>query len=153
MGPTLLVVHHSPTEATERLLTALLDGINQPELADVQLVVREALAATADDVLRADGYVLGTPTNFGYMSGALKHFFDTVYEDCLDASVGRPFGLYVHGRNDATGAVSSVERIVAGLRWKPAAETFVCLGAVDQDALDGCWNLGASIAARLLQGL
>jgi multimeric flavodoxin WrbA len=32
------------------------------------------LAATLPDMLNADGYLFGTTANFGYMSGALKHY-------------------------------------------------------------------------------
>jgi NAD(P)H-dependent FMN reductase len=42
------------------------------------VVIRPALTAAAADVLAADGYLLGTPANIGYMSGALKHFFCSV---------------------------------------------------------------------------
>jgi multimeric flavodoxin WrbA len=52
-------------------------------------VARPALSATALDVLQADGYILGTPANLGYMSGALKHFFDQIYYPCLDETVRR----------------------------------------------------------------
>jgi len=83
------------------------------ELDAVEVVVRPALALTVPDVLSADGYVLGTPANFGYMSGALKHALDTVYYPCVDATAGRPWGLWVHGNDDVEGAVGSVRRIVA----------------------------------------
>src|SRR3712207_9074428 len=70
----------------------------------------------------ADGVLLGTPANIGYMSGALKHFFDTVYYPCLDATVGLPYGVYVHGNDDTAGALRSIERITGALRWKKVAE-------------------------------
>jgi NAD(P)H-dependent FMN reductase len=113
------------------------------------VVVRPALGATVPDVLEADGYLLGTPANLGYMSGALKHFFDTVYYPCLDATVGRPYALYVHGNNDVDGAVAAVERIVTGLRWKPAQAPLKVIGTPTQPDLDAAWNLGASLAATL----
>src|SRR3712207_9395811 len=74
------------------------------------------------DLLAADGVLLGTPANIGYMSGALKHFFDTVYYPCLDATVGLPYGVYVHGNDDTAGALRSIERITGALRWKKVAE-------------------------------
>ena len=75
----LLVVHHSPTHSVQELTDAVIAGANDDAIEGVEVVVRPALEATADDVLAADGYLLGTTANFGYMSGALKHFFDTIF--------------------------------------------------------------------------
>ncbi|GAB2921651.1 hypothetical protein GCM10027047_18770 [Rhodococcus aerolatus] len=89
---TLLVVHHTPSPATRELLEAVLAGARDPEVTGVEVRVVPALSASVSDVLGAEGYLLGTPANFGYMSGALKHFFDTTYYPCLDAVRGRPVG-------------------------------------------------------------
>ena len=85
-----------------------MDGATNDAIEGVEVVPRAALAATAIDVLDADGYVLGTPANLGYISGALKHFFDQIYYPCLDATVGRPFGFYLHGNSDTTGAARAI---------------------------------------------
>ena len=76
MNKTLLVVHHTPSPATRELLEAVVEGANDPDIAGVDIVVRPALAATIPDMLGADGYLFGSTANLGYMSGALKHFFD-----------------------------------------------------------------------------
>ncbi|MGQ4420989.1 flavodoxin family protein, partial [Streptomyces sp. SAS_269] len=107
--PTLLIVHHTPSPNCQALFEAVVSGATTPEIESVRVVRRAALSATATDVLEADGYLLGTPANLGYMSGALKHFFDQIYYPCLDETRGRPFGYYVHGGNDVTGAVRAVE--------------------------------------------
>ena len=86
----LLIVHHTPSPALHTLFEAAHAGATDPQIDGVEVVARPALVATAVDVLEADGYLLGTPANLGYMSGALKHFFDTIYYPCLDATVGRP---------------------------------------------------------------
>ena len=88
------------------MFTAVVEGANDPDIEGVDALRRAALSATAADVLDADGYLLGTPANIGYMSGALKHFFDTIYYPCLDSTVGRPYGGYLHGNNDTTGAAT-----------------------------------------------
>ena len=90
MSRTLLVVHHTPSPATRELLEAVLAGTRDPEIVGVDVVVRPALAATLPDVLDADGYLFGTTANFGYMSGALKYFFDNVYYPSLDHVAGGP---------------------------------------------------------------
>ena len=148
--PRLLLVHHTPSPATHTLLEAVRDGVGDPQLADVELVTRAALAATAVDVLGADGYLLGTPANLGYVSGALKHFFDQIYYPCLEDTVGRPFGVYVHGNEDVTGALRAIEVITTGLRWRRVQAPVVVTGTPDQAARDACWELGAAVAATLL---
>src|SRR6202451_2163422 len=118
--PTLLVVHHTPSPALQAMFEAAVSGARTDEIENVEVVIRPALTAAAVDVLEADGYLLGTPANIGYMSGALKHFFDQIYYPCLEATRRRPFGVYLHANNDATGALRALDAITAGLAW-PAA--------------------------------
>jgi hypothetical protein len=146
----LLIVHHTPSPSVESMLDAVRAGATDPSIVGVDVVLRPALAATAVDVLEADGYVLGTTANLGYMSGALKHFFDLVYYPCLDATVGRPFGVFVHGNNDTDGATLSVERIVTGLKWRRAHEAVAVIDTPSKDDLDACWDLGATLAATVM---
>lgn len=146
----LLLVHHTPSPALDSLFRAVLDGTTAEGLEDVEVVARPALAATAVDVLEADGYVLGTPANLGYMSGALKHFFDLVYYPCLDATQGRPFGVYLHGNDDVTGALRGIAKITAGLGWRQVHEPVEVTGAPSKGDLEACWDLGATVAANLL---
>jgi multimeric flavodoxin WrbA len=102
------------------------------------------------DVLAADGFVLGTPANIGYMSGALKHFFDQVYYPCLVAKPGAPYGLYVHGASDTTGAVRAVRSIAGGLGWQEVSKPVEHTGQVARDTERACYELGATVAANLL---
>jgi len=147
----LLVVHHTPSPATRELLEAVLAGAREPEITGVDVRTLPALGANIADVLAADGYLLGTPANFGYMSGALKHFFDTVYYPCLDAVSGRPFGLWIHGNNDTVGALRAVLKLTGGLGWKPVAEALELTGAPDATAREACYELGATVAASLME--
>jgi NAD(P)H-dependent FMN reductase len=158
----LLVVHHSPTETVRELTDAVLAGTHDDAIEGVEVVVREALAASADDVLTADGYLLGTTANFGYMSGALKHFFDSIFLEAGgaltdDGSAGpagdgggrKPWGLWVHGRYDTTGAVRSVQSIVGALPWRQAAEVLEVLGEIGDQQREAAYELGGTIAALL----
>ncbi len=157
---TLLIVHHSPTPTVRSLTDAVVAGAHDDAIEGVDVVVRPALEAGAADVLAADGYLLGTPANFGYMSGALKHFFDTIFLEAGgalsdDGSAGsasggkRPYGLWVHGRYDTTGAVRSVQSIVGALPWRQAAEVLEVLGDVGDDDLAAAYELGGTLAALL----
>ena len=162
--PRLLVVHHSPTASVRALTEQVLAGAQDDAIEGVQVVVRPALEASADDVLEADGYLLGTPANFGYMSGALKHFFDSTFlavgsslssTGAPDESEGvtsrRPFGLYVHGRYDTVGAVRSVMSIVGALGWRQAAGVVDVLGDVEPSHLEAAYDLGGTLAALLAE--
>ena len=148
--PTLLVVHHTPSPAMQSMLESVLEGARDDAIEGVDVVVRPALSAGAADVLAADALLLGTPANIGYMSGALKHFFDQIYYPVLDATVGRPYALYVHGGSDTTGAVRGVETITTGLRWRRLHEPLTVIGQVDAAARQACWELGAASAASLM---
>lgn len=145
----LLVVHHSPSAGVQSLTDAVVAGTGDEAIDGVEVVVRAALETTPDDVLGADGYLLGTTANFGYMSGALKHFFDTTYHQVVEHTEGRPFGVYVHGRYDTTGAVRSVLSITTGLRWRQAAEVLEVVGDVGQEHRETAYDLGGTIAALL----
>jgi multimeric flavodoxin WrbA len=148
--PRLLVVHHTSSPALQSMLEAVVAGARDPELRGVTVEVTPALAGTVPDVLAADGFVLGTPANIGYMSGALKHFFDQIYYPCLQAKAGAPYGLYVHGANDTTGAVRAVTSIAGGMGWAEVVKPVTAVGPVGKDAERQCYELGATVAANLL---
>ncbi|HWD06565.1 MAG TPA: NAD(P)H-dependent oxidoreductase [Amycolatopsis sp.] len=148
---TLLIVHHTPSPSTQAMFEAVLAGARHPDIEGVEIVRRPALGATAVDVLAADGYLLGTPANLGSMSGALKHFFDTVYYPCLDATRGRPFGAYVHGNSDTSGTVRQLDSITTGLGWTRVADPVLVTGEPDKAALEALQELGATVAAMLME--
>ncbi len=147
--PRLLIVHHTPSPAAQAMLEAVAAGARDPELTGIDVVLRPALAANASDVLAADGFVFGTPANIGYMSGALKHFFDQVYYPCLLAKPRAPYGLYVHGASDTTGAVRAVTSIATGLGWAEVIKPVTAIGPVGSDVERQCYELGATVAANL----
>lgn len=146
----LLVVHHSPTRGVRALTDAVLAGSRDDAIEGVEVLERPALEATAEDVLAADGYLLGTPANFGYMSGALKHFFDQVYYPCLDATRGRPFAAYVHGNEGLEGAVRAIRSITSALGWEPVAPVLEVMGGADKADLEACRELGGVLAATVM---
>ncbi len=147
--PTLLVIHHTPSPATHEMLESVLSGARTDAIGDVEVVTRAALTASAVDVLEADGYLLGTPANIGYMSGALKHFFDQIYYPCLEETQRRPYGVYVHGNEDTTGAIRAIESIAGALRWTKATDPVAVMGKPSQDDLEALWELGATVAAGI----
>ena len=147
--PRLLIVYHSQSGSTKRMAESVIRGAG--EFADVR--DRDALQASVDDVLWCDGLIMGTPENFGYMSGALKYFLDRVYYPCLDRVAGKPYGLFVKAGNDGTGAITSVRRIVKGLALKEVQEPLLAVGDLDERVLTRCEELGMTVAAGLEAGM
>lgn len=147
----LLIVHHTTSPTLHELFEEVRRGAATDEIEGVEVVTRPALHATAVDVFEADAVILGTPANIGYMSGALKHFFDTVYYPSLDHVAGRPYGLWVHGNNDTVGAVTSVEKLAAGLALTKVADTLEVVTAIDADVRQRAYDLGGTVAATLME--
>ena len=156
----LLIVHHSPTATLRRITDQVVAGACDETIEGVDVEVVEALEAELGSIERADGFLLGTSANFGYMSGALKHFFDRHFlamggalaDDGSGAPLSggrKPYGLWVHGRYDTTGAVRSVLSIVGALPWTQAAETLEILGDVGEDEQSAAYELGGTLAALL----
>ena len=146
----LLIIHHTPSPHCQEMLEAVVAGATDPEIEGVEVIRRPALTVAPAEMLDADGYVLGTPANLGYISGALKHAFYTSYYQILDATQGRPFGLWLHGNEGTEGAQRAVDGITAGLGWVKASDTVVVAGKPSKTDLEACWNLGGTVAAHLM---
>ena len=117
MTKRLLIVHHTPSPHCQEMFEAVVAGATDPEIEGVEVVRRPALTVSAVEMLEADGYLLGTPANLGYLSGAMKHAFDQSYYQLLDSTPGRPFGVYLHGNEGTEGAERAIDGITAGLGW------------------------------------
>jgi NAD(P)H-dependent FMN reductase len=145
--PKLLIVHHTPSPVMQQMLEKVITGAADPGLSELQIVTKAALSAGPVDVLAADGVVLGTPANIGYMSGALKHFFDVAYYPCLTECVGMPFSYYIHGDNDTSGANRAILGITKGLGWRQVSPMASVTGSVDGDDHAKLTELGATVGA------
>lgn len=149
----LLVVAHVPSPNTRTLCEAVLRGARHEDIEGVEVVHKPPLEAGPDDVLAADGLILGTTENLGYMSGALKDFFDRSYYPCLEKTEGLPYALYIRAGHDGTGTRRAVEGIVTGLRWKAVQEPLICCGEFRDGFIGQCEELGMLMAAGLEAGV
>ena len=148
---TLLIVYHTRGVKTTQLAEAVAKGAAGEE--GVQVRVLRCSDAGPRDVLEADALVLGTPENFGYMSGMMKDFLERIFYECEGKVAGRPWALLVSAGQDGAGAISSVERIVTGLRLKKVQEPILALKEVTPEVLQKCEELGAALAAGLALGV
>ena len=146
-------MYHSQSGSTQRMADAVIRGATDSSVDDVDVRVRTALEAGADDLKWADAFILGTPENFGYMSGALKHFLDSVYYPCEGKINGRAYALFVRAGNDGSGAVRSLQRILAGLSVREVQDPVLIVGDFDEGRLKDCEELGLTMAAGLEAGI
>ena len=150
---TLLIVAHAPSPNTLALREAVRCGAASPEIAGVAVRCLGPFEAGPEDVMAAQGIILGTTENLGYMSGALKDFFDRIYYPCLEHTQGLPYALYIRAGHDGTGTRRGVETITTGLRWRAVAEPLVCRGEWRDDFVQQCEELGMAVAAGLEAGI
>lgn len=150
--PTLALIAHAPSPNTRRLADAVLAGARTAAEA-VTVRVVPPLEAGPADVRAADALILGTTENFGYMSGAMKDFFDRTYYPCLEETQGRPYAIYIRACLDGTGTRTAMERIIAGLRWRAVQPALILQGAYRDAFEDQCRELGATVAAGLELGI
>ncbi len=149
----LLIIYHSQSGNTKRMAEAVLAGAKA--IADENIDIRflKAFEADLDDLLWADGLLLGTPENFGYMSGALKDFFDRTYYPAQDKFTNKPYGIFISCDNDGSGAVFNIQRIAKGYPLKQVIEPIICKGEVSDQALAECREMGMTMAAGLSAGI
>ncbi|MGY8935948.1 MAG: flavodoxin family protein [Alphaproteobacteria bacterium] len=149
----LLIIAHAPSPNTQRLMDAVVSGATHPDVDGVSVQAMSPFDAGPADVLSAQGLILGTTENLGYMSGALKDFFDRVYYPCLEHTQGRPYALFIRAGHDGTGTKRGVETIVTGLRWRAIQDPLVCRGDFQEVFVEECETLGMTMAAGLDAGV
>ena len=121
----VLVIYYSRNGSTAELARQICRGIESvpgvtAKLRTVPAVTAEsdgpaklvpasgAPYATYEDLRRADGLVLGSPTRFGNMAAPLKHFLDGTSSLWVSGELaGKPAGVFtstqtIHGGQEAT---------------------------------------------------
>lgn len=153
MSKQLLIVAHAPSPNTRHLVEALIRGASHPDIQGITVSWKPPLEAGPDDVLAADAIILGTPENLGYMSGALKDFFDRTYYPVLERKQGLPCAILIRAGNDGTGTRRALESILTGLHWKLVQAPLICRGDWQDDFLRQAEELGMAVAAGLEAGI
>lgn len=148
----LLIVYSTQTGRTRQLALAACEGA--AELADeVELRCLSAFDAGLDDLLWAQGLLIGSPENFGYLSGAVKDFLDRTYYPAEGKTIALPYAMFVSAGNDGSGAVRALERIANGYQWKRVADPVICKGELTQEGLASARELGQTLAAGIAYGV
>ena len=149
----LLIVAHMPSVNTTQMAQQVLAGSKHSDISGIETTLKSPFQADESDVLASDGIILGTTENLGYMSGALKDFFDRIYYPCLEEKQGLPYALYIRAGMDGTGTRRGVETIITGLKWREAHPVVLCKGDYQESFLEDCFHLGMYMAAGLEAGM
>jgi multimeric flavodoxin WrbA len=149
----LLIVFHSKTGNTRQLADAVIDGASSDDVGGVEVRVLRAGDAGPEDLLWADGLLLGTPENFGYLSGALKDFLDRTFYEVEGKLTPLPYAMFVSAGNDGTGAVRAMERIANGYPFLAVQAPLIARGTPTPEDLDSCRELGQAMAMGLEMGI
>ena len=149
----LLIVFHSKTGNTELLAQAALRGAQHPEISNVAVRYLRAQAAGPEDLLWADGLLLGTPENFGYLSGAVKDFLDRTFYEVEGQLNPLPYALFISAGNDGSGAVRAMERIANGYPFIRVHNPVICQGTITDEHIRQCETLGMTLAAGTELGI
>ena len=149
----LLVVGHTPSVNTRRLFEAVVEGASSIEIENVEVTAYRPFDVQPEDVQAAQAVILGTTENLGYMSGALKDFFDRIYYPCLEHTQGMPYAVYIRAGHDGTGTRRSIESITSGLGWRAVQEPLICRGDWQDAFVTQCQELGTAMAAGLEMGI
>lgn len=147
----ILIVYHSQTGKTQKMAQAVAEGAKSIE--GVEVILKKAADATVDDLLTADGLAIGTPENFGYMSGMVKDFFDRTYYSVHEKVFRKPFVVFISAGNDGTGALRAIERIALGYKFKTVFQPVIAKGEITKEILAQCVELGATIAGGCQMGI
>ncbi|MHB8139610.1 MAG: flavodoxin family protein [Smithellaceae bacterium] len=147
----ILIVYHSQTGHTKQMADAVYEGAKT--IDGVEVILKNANEATLDDLLVCDGLAIGTPENFGYMSGMIKDFFDRTYVEAQDKVFRKPYVVFISAGNDGSGALRAIERIALGYKFKNVFKPVVAKGKITGDVLEKCRELGATLAGGCAMGI
>ena len=149
----ILVVYHSQTGNTQKMAEKVAQGAGAIE--NVEVVLKRAQEATLDDLIACSGLAIGSPENFGYMSGMVKDFFDRTYEQARKRKevFKKPYVVFISAGNDGTGALQHIERICLGYPFKKVYEPVIAKGQITEEVLEKCKELGQIIAAGCEAGI
>ncbi len=150
---TLLIVSNTPSPNTQALADAAVRGASNTDIQGVQIQHKTPFAATPDDVMNCDAILLGTTENFGYMSGAMKDFFDRIFYPCLEHTEALPYAIFIRAGLDGTGTEIAMQKIISGLKWKQVQDLLLCHGEFKDEFIDQVEELGMSMAAGLEMGI
>jgi len=146
-----LVIYYSRSGNTRLMAQTIAEAMND---AGVSTVCKSITDAKVDDLLKVDAIVVGSPTYYGRLAGAVAQFFDESVSKHgkLDGKIGAAFSSSsnIGGGNESTvmGIIQTL--LVHGMviQGDPQGDHFgpVSVGKPDDRVIKQCKRRGQRIA-------
>ncbi|MBA7484538.1 MAG: flavodoxin [Dehalococcoidia bacterium] len=140
----VLIVYHSQTGNTEEMARAVAEGARS--VAGTDVVLKRAFDANADDLIGCNAVAFGTPTNFAYISGGLKDFFDRSLIQCQDKTTDKPYCTFTSSGMGKRKALDVLDGICSAYKLKKADEGIMAPGKATPEILAELRQMGKKLA-------
>jgi NAD(P)H dehydrogenase (quinone) len=150
--PSVLVIYDSRSGNTEKVAVLVAEGVGQVE--GINCMLKKVGDVSLDDLLKADGIIVGSPTYYGTMSGKIKTLLDESVElhGKLQGKVGAAF---TSSGGTASGAETTILSMLQALlihgmivQGTPRAQHYglAIVGAPKESDKNKCREFGARVA-------
>ncbi len=147
----VLVIYYSKTGNTEKMARAVGEGVKGE---GVEVEVKKVEDTKADELLEADGIIIGSPTYYGGMAASLKELFDesVKFHGELESKIGGAFSssANIGGGNETTIMDILKAFLIHGMiiQGTPEGDHYgpVAIGAPDKRSKSQCQDLGHRVA-------
>lgn len=140
----VLIIYHSQTGNTEEMARAVAEGARS--VAGAEVTLKRAFDATADDLLGCDAVAFGSPTNFAYISGALKDFFDRSLITCQDKATDKPYCTFTSSGMGKRKALDVLDGICSAFKLRKIDEGIMAPGKASPEILAQLREMGKKLA-------
>ena len=134
---------------TKEMANAVYQGATDSSVDNVDVTMQSTFDTSAEDLLNANALILGTPENFGYMSGAMKDFFDRTFYEVEGKLAPLPYAIFISAGNDGSGALTAIRRIAKGYPFIESQEPIVVKGKLNVEDRNRCVELGLTFSAGI----
>ena len=153
----LLIVYDSRSGNTEKMAHAVVEGAKTVE--NITVTLKNVDDARIEDLLEADGFIIGSPTYYGLLSDKIKAFIDKSVKlhGKLEGKIGAAF---TSSGGVASGAETTIISIIQALlvhgmivQGRSSGNHYgaAAVGAPDEKELESCRDLGSRTAKLVLR--
>lgn len=147
----ILVIYHSQGGTMELMANRFVRGASKED--NITVTLKKSIDAGIDDLLHCNAIAIGSPEYFGTMAGLIKDFFDRTFVAAQDKTIGLPFVIFVCAGNDGRGAITQIERLTAGYKWKKVQKHLRIVGSPTDKDLEDIEEMGQTLAAGVDFGI